>query len=261
MKKEINELLKNLNIPEKDAITLFHIDATKLKTLFTAQQILNDIDTYFKDSTYFMPCLPWNSSEYSQYIKTGSSFNLKKTPSKVNLITEIFRRQKNVIRSLHPVFSICGKGSKAIDILSEHHKSIEPFGKVSPHYKIMKNGGYIVGLGVDCNTNAIIHLLDDMLYPMYNFDVYAKEIYETICIDNNQEVLVKSKVLLPSTVKQIKPRNLRSILKEKSFYKEFTINNIPFYSIKIDEYIDFLYTYSVNYIKQNGKPLHYNQEL
>ena len=63
----------------------------------------------------------YNASEYFQ----SRPFDVRRTPAETGLVTEIFRRTPNVLRSLHPTCSICALGPLAKELTTGHHVSAE----------------------------------------------------------------------------------------------------------------------------------------
>lgn len=259
MKVEFSQILKDLNIPKKDALVYFHISADKLKPFFTTKDILKGLDSYFdSSSTYFLPSFPFSGNGYHSYLEFTTIFDIRKTPCKVNLISEIFRRNKDTIRSLHPWLSVAGKGIMASKILNQQHEDTEIFGKKSPFYKIMQNNGYVVGLGVDCNTNSFAHMPDELMKDLYNFPVYDKKIYSTICINYEGHKHTVNTMLLDKNIsKNIKPRKLKKLFSRQDFYREKQINEIDFYSLKIKDSVQFTYEQCIENVKIEGKPIYY----
>src|SRR4051812_34982070 len=51
--------------------------------------------------TVLMPTLPFSGSAVD-YVRSVSRFDVRRTPSQMGLLTELFRRQQGVLRSVHP---------------------------------------------------------------------------------------------------------------------------------------------------------------
>ena len=259
MKVELNQILQDLNIPKTNALVYFHISSDKLKEFFNIKDILKGLDDYFDtSSTYFLPSFTFSGAEYHKYLEATPIFDIRKTPCKVNLISEIFRRNKDTIRSLHPWLSVAGKGTMAKEILHEQHKEIEIFGEKSPFYKIMQRDGYVVGLGVDCNTNSFAHLSDELMKDLYTFPVYEDKIYTTTCIDyKGVKQIVKTTLLHKDISKNIKPRKLKKLFNSQNFYREKKIHEINFYSLKIKDSVQYIYSQCIEDVTLKGKPIYY----
>ena len=60
-------------------------------------------------------------------------FDVRRTPSQMGILTEIFRRQSVVVRSLHPTHSVCAKGVLADELVANHNLADTTFGKGTPY--------------------------------------------------------------------------------------------------------------------------------
>ena len=66
------------------------------------------------------------------YYRKYPRFDVRRTPSQMGLVTELFRRTPGVTRSLHPTHSICALGPLANELCATHHLSPWRFGELSP---------------------------------------------------------------------------------------------------------------------------------
>jgi aminoglycoside 3-N-acetyltransferase len=93
-------------------------------------------------------------------------FKIKRTPSRVGLITEAFRRSEGVRRSLHPTHSVAAWGRRAEELLSGHDKT-SGLGVDSPFHKAAKAGAYILMIGCNCTTLSLIHVGEAVVRAPY----------------------------------------------------------------------------------------------
>jgi aminoglycoside 3-N-acetyltransferase len=87
-------------------------------------------------------------------------FHVDYTPSTVGYLSNVFRKRKGVIRSLHPVHSIAAFGPKAVFFTEGHLRANTPWSEDSPYGKMMRNGVKILFLGVDFKCNTCLHALE-----------------------------------------------------------------------------------------------------
>jgi len=73
-------------------------------------------------------------------------FDVKESPSCVGIITDIFRKRKDVFRSLNPSHSISVLGEKNIDWVKDHHLTLT-MGDKSPLGKLEEADGYALMIG------------------------------------------------------------------------------------------------------------------
>ncbi len=79
------------------------------------------------------------------------------TPSSVGKITEVFRKMKGVLRSIHPTHSYASWGKWAEYLIKDHK---ETHGIDSPLGKLARKGGYVLMLGAPPGSNTSIHIAE-----------------------------------------------------------------------------------------------------
>ena len=87
-------------------------------------------DLLGSQGTLLIPTFPFQGSQ-GEYADKNPRFDVQKTPSKVGVLTEVFRQTPGVIRSKHPTHPVGAWGRHARDILSTHHLG-PTFGVTSP---------------------------------------------------------------------------------------------------------------------------------
>jgi aminoglycoside N3'-acetyltransferase len=139
------------------------------RPLIYANKIINTlIDIVGPDGTILMntDSIPM---ETKREIWTNNSdafvFDYARSPSRRGLLSELFRRRKDTIRSLHPWYNITAWGKRAQELIGEHEQSTPYTMDVhSPWYKLMASGGKVVLLGKTFDVNSFIHLVE-YLHP------------------------------------------------------------------------------------------------
>ncbi len=77
--------------------------------------------------TLIMPTLPFGGRAVD-YAQRGAVTDLAYTPSAMGLVTEIFRRMPDVVRSIHPTHSVAVWGARADELVRDHHRATTPCG-------------------------------------------------------------------------------------------------------------------------------------
>ena len=115
----------------------------------------------------------------------------------MGIITEEFRQQQHVIRSLHPTESICALGMQADYLTNSHFNQLTPYNVNSPFYKLCALHGKIILLGVDLNSLTNFHTLEDAVAD-FKFPVYHQTIFNASLIDEQgNRLMMKTKVHNP----------------------------------------------------------------
>ncbi len=82
------------------------------------------------------------------------------TPTRsMGVISETFRKQNGVLRSVHPHVSFCALGAHAEEI-TDNHSLAFGMGEESPLARIYDLGGYVLLLGVGYDRNSSLHLAE-----------------------------------------------------------------------------------------------------
>lgn len=109
-------------------------------------------------------------------------FDVKNTKSSAGIITEIFRKNENVIRSNNPQFSVSAKGKDAKILLSCHEQSKFAFDQYSPYYLALEKNAKIllVGLGKKPHKHSIFHCAT---YFMKNTSIFYENVFNyEVCL-------------------------------------------------------------------------------
>lgn len=100
-------------------------------------------------------------------------FDVRKTPSSTGLLGEVFRRCPGVQRSLQDR-SVAARGRHAEALLADHHRSPYPSGVLSPYYRIAREGGKVLTLGISAIYSAMFHCGEDVLQDEFPAPVYGR---------------------------------------------------------------------------------------
>jgi len=93
-------------------------------------------------------------------------FYMAKTPSRVGLVTEVFRVSEGVKRSKHPTHSICAWGKRADEVLAGHEKT-SGAGVGSPLHRATDAGADVLMIGCDLRTCTLVHVSEAIVRTPY----------------------------------------------------------------------------------------------
>jgi aminoglycoside 3-N-acetyltransferase len=148
--------------------------------------------------TILMPTFPFTGSAVD-YARYAPIFDLLRTPSKMGLITEVFRRSPGVLRSLHPTHSVAAWGARAAEMISDHLRAATPCGFGSPFAKLLDCEGKILLLGTGISAMTFYHTIEELLEPELPFSPFTAEQFTFTCRD-------ASGSLVTSTMRLFDPR-------------------------------------------------------
>ena len=129
-----------------------------------------------EEGTLLMPTFSFNGSQY-RYVQNQRVFDVKRSPSQVGLLTELFRRTKGVVRSFHPTHSIAAWGMQSKELVSEHHLDTA-FGEKSPICKMRKYNGLVAGIGVNPKYCFTLYHVAEEHHPTTHAMQYSTDTFE-----------------------------------------------------------------------------------
>lgn len=88
-------------------------------------------------------------------------FDPATTPSRVGAVTEAFRRQPGVRRSLHPSHSLAAIGPQAAALVAGHERCDTPCGSGTPYRRLVDEDAGVLMFGVSLNTYTLFHTAED----------------------------------------------------------------------------------------------------
>jgi aminoglycoside 3-N-acetyltransferase len=214
--KEIVDDLK-MRIPKDAEILMVHSSYDRLLPMYRGgpQNLINELIAYCgKDLTLVMPAFVLGGRLYDkkQYFSTHA-FDVKRTPSEMGLLTEVFRRTPGVMRSLHPTHSVCAIGPLAQELTATHHLASTRTGGGTPFGIMTQRPTAIVGLGIEyyrCVTHT--HTAEDILGDEFPVK-FQIELIPVVVIDWRGNK-VKYNLTIPQASKPLDNILLRTLLSE-----------------------------------------------
>lgn len=185
---DIEKGLRKIGIGEGDIIFV-HSSADKLNAVEGGpMKILNLLVSIIgKEGTLVMPTFPFDGMA-ADYLDKNRKFDVRRTASKVGLISELFRRTPGVFRSIHPTHPVCAMGRHAEYFTSEHHLDTRPFGERSPFRKMEEKKAKILMIGVDSTYLTHAHVVEDILGDKYPYKIYKDDLKEIEITDKDGNV-------------------------------------------------------------------------
>ncbi len=145
-----------------------------------------------------MPTSP-NAVYQLNYIRNTPFFDVLQSPSNTGKITEYFRTLPEAKRSLHPTEPVSAVGPMSEYFIKDHFNQLTPYNENSPFFKVGKEGGKILYVGVTLdNAGTSLHTLEDAI-PDFKYPIYYPEIMQVKVLDSlGNAHKVKTKVHDPT---------------------------------------------------------------
>jgi len=220
-------LLGKLGLKDTDvvfvhsAVDSLHLDFSFFRILPLLRECVGE------GGTLLFPTYPELPSY--EFLRGGHIFDVRRSPSFTGILTEVARRQKGAVRSLHPTKSVSALGPLARELTDGHHLSPFPYDRTSPYHRMADVGGKIIGIGVTTRKLSFVHCADDILKDDFPVAPYHAEIFSAKCIDYAGNTVIvqtlahdraKMKHNIPRFVKRYCPRTM---------CEDLVVGGMPFY--------------------------------
>lgn len=170
--------------------------------------------------TMLMPSMPFTGTAFA-YVQSAETFDVQRTPSHMGLVTELFRRSRGTLRSLHPTHPVLANGPQAEALLSEHDRAATPCGQYSPFAKLLEHGGKIVLLGTGIGAMTFYHYLEELLADRLPRSPFTAEIYTVAFRGRRGEPLeVRTRLFDPEMSRRRDLSILERHLRERGSWRE-----------------------------------------
>src|SRR5436309_2786837 len=126
--------------------------------------------------TLMMPTIPFRGTAV-EYALGDPVFDVRRTVSRMGLLTEVFRRSPEVVRSIHPTHSVAVWGNRTDAIIAGHEHAETPCGRHTPYGRLLEYDGKILLAGVPANTMTFCYFVLEELEPRLAFPVLTRETY------------------------------------------------------------------------------------
>ena len=194
--------------------------------------------TVSTDGTLLMLSMPYGNATY-EYFEELKCFNVRRTPSRMGMMSEVFRRQKDVLRSLHPAHPVLALGKEAAWFTLGHEKCLYSCGEGSPFAKLADCNGKVLFFDVAFNTLTFFHYIEHLLREKLPVPLYSGKKYNLKVIDyEGQEIHVKAHTFSKEAVAARRPQLLeKEMLKKRCFFWD-KIGNTPVGIINVNDAIE-----------------------
>ncbi len=157
-----------------------------------------------------MPTMPFTGAAVEWAI-ANPVVDLRRTPSRMGLVSEVFRRSPGVVRSIHPTHPAAAWGAAAA-LVAGHAGAATPCGEGSPYHRLLERDGRIVLLGADIDSLTFFHTAEALLESRLPQSPFTRETFSlrTIAADGTEH-LTRTRLFDPAVSRR---RNLHKLLPE-----------------------------------------------
>ena len=237
--RRLLEGLRELGIRPGDSVMLH--SAFGKEQGFTGS--IDDLTNVFVDAVgpeghLLMVSLPYRSSSFD-YLRKGNVFDVRKTPSMMGMVSEMFRRRPEVARSLHPTHPVLVRGPRALWFTEQHPNCMYPCGPGSPFERLADVDGKVAFLDVPFNTYTFFHHLEHLVSPLLPFALYTDEAFEAKVVDQDgQPRTVTTYVFAPEAIRRRRFETFEAALRQRGLIQERRVGKSRLQMVRVRDTID-----------------------
>lgn len=177
----------------------------------------------------------------SEYAATDPIFDVRRTPSQMGLINEVFRRSRGTTRSVHPTHPVALWGSDAEEWAAGHEEDPVPFHLKGPYGRLYRNGGKVLFMELDGSHLTEIHIVEGILRDQFPVKAYLERPADMRVVDwRGQQRRVSVFLHNPVFGAQIDPRHCYPEMERLGIVKRVYLRGyIPFVLVDVTPMVDY----------------------
>lgn len=173
-----------------------------------------------------MPTFPFDGLALD-YVARGEVLDVVRTPSRMGLLTELFRRLPDVVRSAHPTHPVAARGANAEEMVADHYLAGTPCGRGTPFARLLEYQGKILLLGTGIAAMSFFHCVEEFIEPMLPFSPFTKETFALRCRDKDGRIHVsQTRLWDPYYALRRNPSPLVAALRAGGLWKEIRVGTL-----------------------------------
>lgn len=155
-KDDLMKAIKNIGIKPTDTL-LIH---SSMKAIGNVENggdtVIDAFMEYMQDGLLIFPTHTW-----AQINNSYNVFYPETEPSCVGILSNLFMKRPNVIRSLHPTHSVAAYGADALEYVKGEENCETPCAREGCWGKLYDRGAKILFLGCDLKSNTYLHGVEE----------------------------------------------------------------------------------------------------
>jgi aminoglycoside 3-N-acetyltransferase len=165
--EDVTRALRSVGVSPGDTV-FFHSSLSSMGTVLGGPEavIAGFLDAVAPDGTVAVPTLSQRDRD-----RRFETWDIRRSPSDVGLITETFRLRPDAIRSDHPTHSVATIGPRAEELTRDHARTggrpspwgDRAFAPDSPWDKFYHWNASILFIGVDFHVNTMMHYIQSLI--------------------------------------------------------------------------------------------------
>lgn len=178
------------------------------------------------EGVVMMPSMTFGGTAVA-YARANPLFDAVRTPSRMGLLTELFRRSPAVVRSIHPTHPVAIWGKDANAIASGHHLARTPCGVGTPFETLLNRHGKIVLLGTDISVLTFFHMLEEILEREMPVSPFTDEVFHLQSKTREGQILdTKCRLFEPAVSRRRNLYKMVPYLKKSGAWREARVGGL-----------------------------------
>jgi aminoglycoside 3-N-acetyltransferase len=196
------------------------------------------LDATGPDGHLLMVSLPYRTSSLD-YLSKGKVFDVRRTPSMMGLVSEMFRLRAEVRRSVHPTHPVLVHGREAEGFIRDHPSCLYPCGPGSPFDRLAAIDGQAVFFNVPFATYTFFHYLEHLVSERLPFALYTPDPIDAPVIDyEGERRIVKTHVFTADAIARRRFELLEAALRRRGAIREQRLGATRIEAIRVRDSID-----------------------
>jgi aminoglycoside 3-N-acetyltransferase len=185
-----------------------------------------------------VPTLPFTGTAVG-YAQGDPVFDPARTPSRMGLLTELFRRMPNVVRSIHPTHAVAAWGKDAAAIVADHYLARTPCGDGTPYARLLERRGKILLLGVAIDSLTFYHTIEELLEPRFPVSPFTQDTYRLKSRARDGTLIeTETRLFEPSVSKRRNLFKLVPYLKQRGAWREKHLGRMDIVLLNAQDVLD-----------------------
>ena len=190
------------------------------------------------DGILMVPTLPFTGTAVG-YAQGNPIFDPARTASRMGLLTELFRRMPNVVRSIHPTHAVAAWGQDAAAVVANHHLAGTPCGAGTPYARLLERRGKILLLGVDIRSVTFYHTIEELLEERFPASPFTKDTYRLKSRTHDGTLIeTETRLYEPSVSKRRNLLKLLPYLKHRGVWREKHLGRMDVVLLNAQDVLD-----------------------
>lgn len=151
-----------------------------------------------------MTSMPYHNMSSAQWLAKGKPMNVRRSPSMMGLVSEVFRRSEGVVRSLSATHPLLAWGAAAEEFVAGHQNTDRPFGPDSPFAKLLDKDAIILGFDAAFSAFTFTHFVEDQITETLPIPLYEPEAVRGVVIDYEGNEVIQMVYVISAKANQLR---------------------------------------------------------